>query len=127
MRESVGLLAVLFFATSLHAQQQRPLAVAGDHASCIGPPFSDSYIHWIEPYAEYPGIVTIASGDGRRVLGLREGTETHVVRVEPDGTETPFFQDVTSRTTSLAVAPDGMLLLLVFGVSAVSLFILKGR
>lgn len=111
------LLLLLLAATSVQAQQPFEAAVSGDSVhGCYILPVSFSGVEWIDPdRLETPtDIAMIASRDGQTVYAVLKGPGARIVKVEADGTRTPFFQDPASSAWALDVGPDGRLFVAMF-------------
>lgn len=94
------------------AQQPFEAVVSGYIGICgaITAP-DEPVIQWFTPDRTDLGLLepfAVASGDGLRVLGLASSIPgLRVVRLEPDGTETPFFASNLYTPRSIAQASNG--------------------
>jgi hypothetical protein len=106
-----GLILVLVALLPLAAEAQQPFdaVVSGESVfGCHIVPIIEPGVVWVNPdRVEQPtDIAMVASGDGRRVFAVTEGSPYRVVQVEPSGAQTAFHTG-TGRALGLAVADDG--------------------
>ncbi|HEU4889430.1 MAG TPA: hypothetical protein VFV49_16215 [Thermoanaerobaculia bacterium] len=104
-----SLLLVFLLVPVLEAQAFR-VAVSGLTAgdACIILPIAFPRVVWLNPDVMRDDPVTIASGDGERVLGLLDTLGISVVEVFPNQAPQPFFSGLPGQQGhAIAVAPNG--------------------
>lgn len=123
MRRPAILLA--FLLATATAAQQRPRAtfhavISGLSAFCGGVPFVSQHLDWIAEdftvYTEHGShIYQVDSADGRALFaGIGGG---RIVRLAPDGTQTPFFQHPSLAAGEFAVTRSGRVFAVLFDTS----------
>lgn len=109
----------LLAAAAAAAQQPFEAVIAGRRVDgCRILPLVRQGVEWVNPdrVEADSDISALASGDGRRVFATVEGTPYRVVRIEPDGTRTPFFTGPSGFALAVTVADDGRVYVLVGGL-----------
>lgn len=106
------LLLLLFVTLGTQAQQPFRAALSGrDTRGCSIIPISFRHLEWFPTRVEFATNVAYIAADGNdRVFGLLLGPPAsglRIVRVQPDGTQTPFYQDLDAIALSFAVTRDG--------------------
>lgn len=116
MRRLPFLLLLLAIVPSAAAQQDFEAVVSGvwSPAACFITPIMSSALQWFGPdrlerdISGGPEVVQVASGNHRRVFGLKTGFGVRIVELSPAGTQTPFFEGLAGTSpTAIAVAPNG--------------------
>jgi hypothetical protein len=106
--------AVLFLVTvALGSDAQQPFraALSGElRGGCDITPISFPRLQWVAPdHVDYvTDVFQIASsGNNDHVFALVLAPVLTIVRIQPDGTRTPFYQQPGVSASTFAVAPDG--------------------
>lgn len=110
-----SLLIVFLLVPVLQAQAFR-VAISGSSANFLGCDFMPPGFYrvvWLSPDATRDDPVEIASGDGKRVLGLIDDGGVSVVEVFPNQAPEPFFSGLPAEQgLAIAVAPNGRVFVL---------------
>jgi hypothetical protein len=110
------LLMIVAIAPAATAQQDFEVVASGiwAPAACAILPAMYPALQWFNPdhlereFGGGPQIEQIASGDRRRVLGIRSGNRVQVMVLSPSGTQTPFFDGLPGASPrAIAVASSG--------------------
>lgn len=103
-------LVLLFFTLGAGAQQPFRAALSGLRVNdCgLGTVILDHTVEWLDPTRRETNsdIRSIASDGNDHVFGL-VGSGLTIMRLQPDGTRTPFYQDLTASAEPFAVGGDG--------------------
>lgn len=107
----LGLLSFcLFFSLGSQAQQPFRAALSGRFISgCNFLPMSEVRLEWLGPdrLEDPTNVRQIASGVDDQVLALLFGPGLTIVRIQPSGTQTPFYQDPAATAEVFTVGRDG--------------------
>lgn len=103
-------LLCLLFSLTIEAQQPFRAGLSGaDVYGCDFLPLGDEKVEWISPdRVENPTDVKQIASDGNdRVLALLNGPGLTIVRMQPSGSQTPFYQNPAAFAETFAVGSDG--------------------